>query len=76
MQVKRGKDRFWRPIKFKGDGAIYAKCKCGFYYPCYKASSNLIVELDPNKMYLYCPNCGARKKEYFMDIEQLNCTWW
>ena len=45
--MKRGKDSYWRPIKFKGDGAIYVKCKCGFYYPCYKSEDMLVTKLDP-----------------------------
>ena len=76
MRVKRGKDSYWRPIKFKGDGAIYAKCKCGFYYPCYKSEDILVTKLDPYKMYHYCPSCGARKKYYLDKIEQLNRTQW
>lgn len=77
MQVKRGKDSLWRPIKFKGDGAIYARCKCGFYYPCYKGpDATFKVEIDPYKMYHYCPQCGARKKRYLTTIERLNRTQW
>ncbi len=77
MKVIRGKDHLWRPVKFLGDGAIYAKCKCGFYYPCYKGpDATFKVEIDPYKMYHYCPNCGARKKCYLTDVEKLDKTKW
>ncbi len=77
MRVKRGKDSLWRPVKFKGDGAIYAKCKCGFYYPCCKSpDANFKIEIDPNKMYPYCPSCGARKKRYLTEVERLDRTQW
>lgn len=79
MKMKRGKDSLWRPIKFKGDCAIYAKCKCGFYYPCYSTNiwlNTFKVEIDPNKMYPYCPICGARKKRYLTDVEKLDKTKW
>lgn len=70
-------DSLWRPIKFKGDCAIYARCKCGFYYPCYKGpDATFKVEIDPYKMYHYCPQCGARKKRYLTTIERLNRTQW
>ena len=52
MRVKRGKDSYWHPIKFKGDGAIYARCKCGFYYPCYSTNTWLNIfkiEIDFSK---------------------------
>ena len=76
MHMKRGKDSLWRPIKFLGDAAIYAKCKCGWYYPCYTMKDNtLIAEIDPNKMYHYCPYCGARKKRYLTTIEKLPARW-
>ena len=77
MRVIRGKDHLWRPIKFLGDGAIYAKCKCGFYYPCYSGpDSNFKVEVDPRKMYPFCPFCGAKKKRYLTEVERLNRTQW
>ena len=76
MKVKRGKDSLWRPIKFKSDGAIYAKCKCGFYYPCYKEDEHFKISINPNKMYPYCPICGARKKRYLTEVEKLDKTKW
>ena len=63
MRVKRGKDKWWKVYKYAGDGAYYARCKCGWYYAC---GSILSEERDPDKwkMYSYCPRCGARKKLY------------
>lgn len=77
MRMIRGKDAWWRPIKFKGDAAIYAKCKCGWYYPCYKLmDSTFKVVIDPRKMYRYCPSCGARKKWYKEEITQIDKYLW
>ena len=68
MRVKRGKDSRWKVCKYKGDLALYARCKCGFYYAC---SSSIREENGSwsfkqyiSKIYPYCPNCGARKKWY------------
>ena len=61
MRKGRQIDRSWDMRKYKGDGAIYAYCKCGFYYPCYKINKNencFEVIIDPNKIYHYCPYCG------------------
>ena len=64
--MKRGKDHVWQFCKYKGDAAYYANCKCGFRYACYKnevlGEPKLIP--DPNKLYYYCPHCGARKLRY------------
>lgn len=63
---KRGTDHVWDLIKYRGDSAIYAKCKCGYHYNCgrnrrddYEAWSLTQV---PTVFYPYCPSCGARKK--------------
>lgn len=72
MRVIRGKDRNWRVKKFLGDGAYYAYCKCGFWFPCYRLTDTFRVELNPSSMYHYCPNCGARKKWYNEVPEQVN----
>ena len=32
--MKRGKDHVWELVKYIGDLAIYAKCKCGYHYNC------------------------------------------
>ena len=57
----------WKLVKYNGDGAIYARCECGFQYCC---SSTSIVEgkrkflCVPYKFYQYCPFCGTKKEEY------------
>ena len=33
---KRSTDHFWQVVKYKGDGAFYARCKCGYRYCCSK----------------------------------------
>mgnify|MGYP006908809691 CR=1 FL=1 len=62
MRVKRGNDRFWKVLKYQGDGAYYATCKCGYEYCCgdilHRKTNDTWV------IYLYCPYYGARKKEY------------
>ena len=62
MRVKRGKDSHWKVCKYKGDGAFYARCKCGFYYSCGSIMNH--KEYTEWTLYLYCPSCGARKKWY------------
>lgn len=64
--MKRGTDHTWEIRKYKGDGALYAHCKCGYEYA---ASEN---ERNPDgswslkqviySLFRYCPWCGARKK--------------
>ena len=63
MRKGRQVDRNWNIRKYKGDLALYAYCKCGFYYCCSKLVGPKI-EIDPHKLYHYCPNCGAHKKYY------------
>lgn len=79
--AKRGKDHTWELIKYKGDGAIYAKCKCKYYYRC----STDAIEEDgtrnpfhqvPTIFYLYCPQCGARKKWYTNEIKKIDRYEW
>ena len=80
MKNKRGTDHNWQIIKYNGDIALYAKCKCGFHYCC---SSN-IRNIDGNwsmkqeitKIYPYCPCCGARKKTYNSEINKINKFPW
>ena len=70
MRKGRQIDRKWDIRKYKGDGALYAHCKCGFEYCCSSSRRNedgswtLKQYINPNKIYRYCPNCGARKKWY------------
>ena len=78
---KRGrlKDHYWKFIKFKCDLAIYAKCSCGYWYPCYKGLNgvNDIQKVpDPVKLHPYCPYCGSKKKWYIDEIEYLDIYPW
>ena len=66
--MKRGTDHNWEIRKYKGDICYYARCKCSFQYCC---SSSVRIHDEPggsqqiiNKIYPYCPQCGARKKWY------------
>jgi hypothetical protein len=61
MKMKRGTDHHWHVIRYKGNMAYYAKCKCGYEYCC---GSAFPKEIGINKIYPYCPVCGARKKWY------------
>lgn len=64
---KRGTDHTWQLVKYKGDAAIYARCKCRYYYRCSTdaieedGSSNPFHQV-PTVFYPYCAMCGARKK--------------
>ena len=69
------KKNVWRTIKFKGDLAIYAECKCGFYYNC-SYSKGLKTFIDPYKLYNYCPSCGSKKKKYTTSPKNLNYIQW
>ena len=62
MRKGRGIDHNWEVRKYKGDGAYYACCRCGWYYAC----GSIIDRQKPEewKMYPYCPSCGAHKKRY------------
>lgn len=66
--MKRGTDHEWIVIKYKGDGAVHARCKCGFEYNCGKSKGlkdgSFSMTQYPAVMYPYCPWCGARKKRY------------
>jgi len=70
MRVKRGKDRFWKVVKYQGDGAYYATCKCGYKYCCGDCISRRKDE--EWILYQYCPCCGARKKEYNPEVIKLD----
>lgn len=82
MKNKRGTDHNWQIIKYKGDIAIYAKCKCGFYYNCSESIRNEdgswspIQEVKINKIYPYCPWCGVKKKTYDNEITKINKFPW
>lgn len=66
--MKRGTDHEWVVVKYKNDGAVYARCKCGFEYNCGKSrrleDGSFSMAQYPTVMYPYCPWCGARKKRY------------
>lgn len=68
MRKGRQIDRRWDMRRYKGDCAIYAYCKCGFYYACEKEITDeqgrFGFVIDENRVYNYCPKCGAHKKWY------------
>ena len=74
MKGKRGTDHSWNLIKYDGDAAIYAECKCGHYYNCGRSLRNedgsYAFKEIPTIFYPYCPCCGARKKRYTPEIEK------
>ena len=37
---KRGTDHTWQLVKYNGDGAIYARCKCKHHYNCGRSKRN------------------------------------
>lgn len=76
MKGKRGTDHSWNLVKYDGDVAIYAECKCGHYYGCSRSLRNkdgsFAFKEIPTIFYPYCPCCGARKKRYSTEIERRN----
>ena len=80
MKKGRRKDHLWRFVRYKGDIGIYARCSCGFWYHCSKPEDpehdNLRRVIDENKMYNYCPNCGARKTRYDPEVKRINRYSW
>lgn len=76
--MKRGKDHTWSVVRYKGDGAFYARCKCKYEYCCSKLDEShpWRTIIDENKMYNYCPYCGARKKLYNPEPVVLDYCWW
>jgi hypothetical protein len=68
MKMKRGTDHNWNIRKYKGDIAFYAHCRCSFQYVCStdaKTEDGMRTTRQIiSKIYLYCPQCGARKKWY------------
>ena len=72
MRNKRGTDPGWTIIKYKGDIALYALCRCGFRYSASESEGKTkegtwSLKQKISKLYSYCPSCGARKK-YYSDI--------
>ena len=76
MKNKRGIDHEWKLVKYIGDIAIYAECKCGYHYACSKELRNedgsWSFKQIPTIFYPYCPCCGACKKRHSAEIEKLN----
>lgn len=74
MKGKRGTDHEWNLVKYDGDDAIYAECKCGHYYNCGRDLKNkdglFLFKQIPTIFYPYCPCCGARKKRFNSEIEK------
>lgn len=74
--MKRGIDHSWEVREYLGDIAWYARCKCGFEYACSKSKRNndgtWSVEQEIDWLAHYCPNCGARKKWYNLEIIKIN----
>ena len=80
MKKGRRKDHLWRFVKYRGVIGIYARCSCGFIYPCSKTEDpdhdNLRMVIDENRMYNYCPICGARKTRYDPEIKKIDKYPW
>lgn len=79
MTKGRKKDHVWKLVKFKGNTAIFARCSCGFTYGCsdiVEKDSMFKVEINTDKLYNYCPNCGARKTWYDDEVKRLDRYLW
>ena len=78
MKKGRKKDHVWQFVRYKFDTAIYARCSCGFRYSCCKdiAEIGLKIVPAPEKLYPYCPICGARKTKYIDDVIKLDMYPW
>ena len=82
MKNKRGTDHNWQIIRYKDDICLYARCKCGFDYACSinkrkeDGTLSFIQEVVPNKIYPYCPYCGAKKKTYDSEVTKLDKNRW
>lgn len=78
--MKRGTDHEWLVVKYKGDGAVYARCKCGFEYDCGKSrcreDGTWTMTQYPTIIYPHCPYCGARKKRYNEEPAKLDEFRW
>lgn len=63
MGIKRTK---WKIVKYKGDMAFYARCKCGYEYCCSTFNTSQ-MKSKISLLHNYCPNCGMRMiKEYLL----------
>lgn len=76
MNKGRGKDHVWRFVRFRGDIGIYAKCRCGYFYHCSKIEHpdgiGIRSIIDVDKIFPYCPNCGARKTRYETEVREID----
>jgi hypothetical protein len=79
MRKGRGIDHHWEIRKYLGDIAWYAYCSCGFEYACSRSKrteTGFSFEQEIDLLYNYCPNCGAREKQYnTMPIKINKCPW-
>lgn len=75
---KRGVDHAWSFVTYKYDSAIYARCSCDFSYPCcifldqMRDGVPVSVVPDPDKLYNFCPQCGARKNRHSNKVERID----
>ena len=76
--AKRGTDHSWEFVKYTGDLCYYARCRCGFEYACCKQEDFTIPKWEPapEKLYRYCPICGARKIRYKDDVKYIDTFRW
>lgn len=77
---KRGTDHTWQVVKYLGDGAPYARCKCGHRYACgvshQMPDGSWDLPTHPEIFWPYCPRCGARKKWYETEIIKIDKYSW
>lgn len=75
---KRGKDHTWQLVRYNGDVAIYAKCKCGYRYACSREEEDDdgYCREKASLFYSYCPHCGARKKWVTEETKRINKYPW
>ena len=73
MGKTRKKNNTWNIKKFKGDGAYYAYCNCGWRYCC----GDVLMHREVEKwtLFNYCPVCGAHKTNY-TEIEFIDKYQW
>lgn len=60
----RLKNNTWYIRRYKGDGALYALCRCGYKTTCYYLNEHFGVEFKYPPP--YCPMCGERKRFFYM----------
>ena len=65
MRNFRLKSNVWYVRQYKGDGALYAKCKCGYQYNC-TDRGKVPWQIKLGYLYDYCPYCG--RKMHWMEI--------